>query len=71
MNIKTKLDLCCSGLPLLLGLTIAFVIFSGNLETFGITISENQAIRVDYVFAITSILFGGILSFDFIGAIFQ
>jgi len=71
MNIKKKLALCLSGLPLLLGLTIAFVVFSGNVGSFGFPIPLNQVIRFDYVFGIATVVFGGILTFDFIGAVFQ
>ena len=60
---------CLAGLPLLLGLTIAFVIFSGNLGSFGIPIPLNQAIRLDYVFAIATVVFGGILTIDFVGVV--
>ena len=62
---------CLAWIPLLLSLAIAFVIFFGNLASFGIVISPNQAIRLDYVFGIATIVFGGILTFDFVGAIVQ
>ena len=70
MSWNTKLDICCSGLPLLLGLTIAFVVFSGNLETLGFPVPLNQPIRFDYIFGILTVLFGTIVTFDLAGAIF-
>jgi len=63
--------LCLSSFPLLLGLTIAFMIFSGSITSFGMDISPNQAIRLDYVFGIVTVLFGGILTCDFVGAVVQ
>ena len=69
--IKKIVKLCFAGLPLLLGLTIAFVVFSGSLASLGVVVLPNQAIRFDYIFGLVTVVFGGILTFDFVGAIVQ
>lgn len=67
MNWKTYSKHLFALTPLILGLVIAFVIFSGNLAYFGIAVPSNQVIRLDYVAGIGSVIFGGILTFELIG----
>jgi len=64
---KKFVKLCLSGIPLLLGLILAFLIFSGNLVNYGLNIPTNQTIRIDFLFAIAVVLIGGILTTDFVG----
>ena len=68
MNGKDYTKFLLALIPLILGFTIAFTIFTGNLDQYGIMISSNQPIRLDYVGAIASIVFGGILTFELVGA---